>query len=250
MTTSATAVRPPAPRRVARRFVPPQHGAWAMLLLPFACGVLIVGFGWPHLPLLGAWLSGYAASYYALQAVKVRRLRRFRPQLALYGGVAVALCLVVVAARPETLGYAPIYALLLAANAGYARRRRDRALANDLVSVLGSCLMVFVVATVADARLGEVAVAFASLLLYFTGTVIHVKTMIRERGSAGFRRASVAYHVLALGVAASLSLPLGLVFALLLARAIAVPMLPLTPKHVGIAEIVASVLLLGAVLAT
>jgi len=36
----------------------------------------------------------------------------------------------------------------------------------------------------------------------------------------------------------------------LLARAIALPMLPLTPKHVGIAEIVASVLLLGAVLAT
>jgi hypothetical protein len=33
-----------------------------------------------HLPLLAAWMAGYLGSYYALQAVKTRRLRRFRVQ--------------------------------------------------------------------------------------------------------------------------------------------------------------------------
>lgn len=74
-----------ARRKTARQFIPPQHGAWAMLLVPWLTGVLVAGFHWAHLPLFGAWLAGYLLSYYALQAIKTRRLSRFRPQLLLYG---------------------------------------------------------------------------------------------------------------------------------------------------------------------
>jgi hypothetical protein len=235
-------------RRTARRFIPPQHGARAMLLVPYACGVAIAGFAWPDVPLLGAWLAGYLFSYYALQWVKVRTWSRFRSQLLLYGGLALLFGGLVVAARPAVLLYGPVYALLLAANAGYARLRRDRALANDLVSVVGSCLVVFVAATVAGAPPRDVAVAFMACLLYFAGTVVHVKTLIRERGSVRYHRASVAYHVLALGVAVWLGPALALVFALLLARAIVFPRLTLTPQRIGITEVVASVLLVAAVL--
>jgi hypothetical protein len=221
-----------------------------MLLLPYLCGVLTAGATWPHVPLLVAWLSGYLLSYYALQAVKSRRPARFRPQLVLYGSVAAALGAVVVVARPQVLLYAPAYALLLGANALYARRRRDRALGNDLASVLGSSLMVFVTATVAGVPPAAVVVPFVAVLLYLVGTVMHVKTMIRERGSVAYHRASVVYHVVAFGVMAWVSLPLAFVFAVLLARAVAYPRLALAPKHVGITEIAASILLLAAVLAT
>jgi hypothetical protein len=220
-----------------------------MLLLPYLCGVLTVGPRWPHLPLLGAWLSGYLWSYYALQAVKTRRPSRFRPQLLGYGAATATLGGVVLAARPSTLLWAPVYALLLAANAGYAHRRRDRALANDLVSVVGGCLMVFVAATVAGGSPRSVVVPFVAVLLYLAGTVVHVKTMIRERGSVAYHRASVAYHLIALGIVCWVSLPLAAVFGLLLARAVAFPWLPLRPKHVGITEIAASALVLVAVLA-
>jgi hypothetical protein len=248
MTAVAAAAVPVRRRRTVRQFVPPQHGAWAMLLVPYVCGVAIAGFAWPDVPLFGAWLAGYLFSYYALQWVKVRRWARLREQLLLYGGVVVVLGGVVVVARPAVLLYAPLYALLLAANAGFARQRRDRALVNDLVSVVGSCLMVFVAATVAGAPLRDLAVAFVACLLYFAGTVLHVKTMIRERGSVRYHRASVAYHAVALGAAVLLGPALALVFALLLARAIVFPWLTLTPKRVGITEIVASVLLVVAVL--
>jgi hypothetical protein len=242
----AAATVTPTRRRGARQFIPPQHGAWAMLLLPWLGGVLIAGFHWVHLPLLGAWLAGYLLSYYALQAVKTRRPARFRPQLLLYGPVAAALGLVVVVARPAVLAYAPAYLLLLALNARYARQRRERALLNDLGSVVQSCLMVLVAATVAGAGLGQVVPAFMAVLLYFTGTVLYVKTMIRERGNAAYHRASVAYHAAACVVAAFLSLPLTAVFALLLARAAALPRYRLAPEHVGIIEIVASALVLAA----
>jgi hypothetical protein len=255
MTTGTIATgtrRPPARRKTVRQFIPPQHGAWAMLLVPWLTGVLIAGFHWAHVPLLGAWLAGYLLSYYVLQAVKTRRLSRVKPQLLLYGPITAALGLLVVTVRPQLLIYAPGYALLLALNVFYARRRRERALLNDLTSVVQSCLMVFVAATAAGtgAGTGQAIPAFTAVLLYFTGTVLYVKTMIRERGNVSYYWASVIYHVFAVGVAAFLSIPIAAVVALLLARSAALPRYRLTPKNVGIIEIVASTLVLITAVAT
>lgn len=249
-TSNVTGRRAPGRRRRIRQFVPPQHGAWAMLLLPYLIGVLIAGFRWPHLPLLGAWLAGYLFSYYALQAIKSRRPGRFRQQLLLYLPSVALLGGIVVLVRPTVLAYAPVYALLLALNGVYAWRRQERAVVNDLVSVVQSCLMVFVVATVAGVPVGRMAVPFAALLLYFVGTVWYVKTMIRERGSVSFYRASIGYHVAAVAAAAALSLPLAVLFAAFAVRAVLLPRRDLAPKQVGLIEIAACVLLAVGILAS
>ncbi|MEU4625375.1 YwiC-like family protein [Actinoplanes sp. NPDC023801] len=230
-------------RRTARQFVPPQHGAWAMLLLPYLAGLLVAGFAWPVVPLLGAWLAGYLLSYYVLQAIKTGRLARFRPQIQLYAPITAVLAVPVVVARPEVLWFAPAYAALLAVNAWFARRRRERALLNDLASVVQSCLMVPVVAVV-----GETPPAWAPfliVLLYLTGTVLFVKTMIRERGSVPYRRASIVYHLAALAAATATGILAAAVFAGLLARAWLLPGRPLAPKQVGFVEIGASILILA-----
>lgn len=236
-------------RRTVRRYVPPQHGAWAMLIVPWLVGVLVAGFEWLHLPLLLAWLAGYLLSYYVMQAVKSRRPQRYRSQLLLYGVATLVAAVPVLALRPQLFWYAPAYALLLAVNLHYAWRRRERALVNDIASIVQGSLMVPVAATVAGVAVAEVALPFAAVALYFFGTVFYVKTMIRERGSAAYYRASVAYHVLALVAVAWLlgPLPAGL-FALLLVRAALLPRRSLTPKQVGILEIIASLLLVLAVL--
>ncbi|BCL14587.1 membrane protein [Micromonospora sagamiensis] len=215
-----------------------------MLLVPWLAGVLVAGFRWLHLPLLVAWLAGYLLSYYALQAVKTRRPSRFRPQLLLYAPITAVVGGLVVLGRPEVLAYAPAYAFLLAVNAYHARLRRERALVNDLASVVQSCLMVLVAATVAGAGISRAALAFVAVLLFFTGTVLYVKTMIRERDNPAYHRISVIYHVLAFAVAACLDITLAVVFAVLLARAAALPRYRLTPKHVGIIEIGTSALVL------
>jgi hypothetical protein len=232
------------PRRALRRFVPPQHGAWAMLLVPWLAGVLAAGFRWPHLPLLGAWLTGYLFSYYLFQAVKTRRPGRVRTQLLVYAIPTVLLGGLVLAVRPHVLWYGPVYAILFAVNVGYAARRRERALLNDFASVVQSCLMVFVCATVADAPAAAVLPAFLAVTAYFVGTVLYVKTMIRERGDAAYYRASVGYHGAVFAVGAWLLQPVAVLFALLLARAVVFPGRPMTPKQVGVLEIAASTLLL------
>lgn len=232
--------------RALRRFLPPQHGAWAMLLAPWLAGTILAGFSWLHVPLLLAWLSGYLVSYYAMLAIKTRRPGRVRAQLWVYGMPTVLFGSVVVALRPAVLWYAPAYVLLLAVNVSYAARRDDRAVLNDVVWVVQSCLMVFICATVAGARPAQVVVAFAVLTAYFVGTVLHVKTLIRERGNARYRVASIGYHVLAAVGAAFIGPLQATVFALLAVRAMALPALRLRPAGIGVVEIVASVAVLMA----
>jgi hypothetical protein len=234
-------------RRPARRYLPPQHGAWAMLLLPWLAGVLTAGFRWLQLPLLLAWLTGYLLSYYLFLAVKTRRPGRVRAQLLVYAAPTVLVGGLVLALRPDLLWYAPAYALLLAINVGYAARRNERSLLNDLAAVLQSCLMVFVCATVAAVPPVGAVVAFVLVTAYFTGTVLHVKTMIRERGNARYRWASIGYHLAAfVGMLWIGPVAVG-VFALLLLRASVLPGRRITPVRIGVIEIAASLLVLLAV---
>jgi hypothetical protein len=227
-----------------RRFIPPQHGAWAMLTVPYLAGLAAAGYRWPDAPLLGAWIAGYLLSYYAFQAVKSRRVRRYRDQLLLYAAIAAPLAALVVVARPRVLVYAPVYAALFAVNTWYAARRRERALTNDLASVLQSCLLVFVVATIAGARPATVVAVFTLCLAYFLGTVCYVKTIIRERGNPTYLRLSIGYHLVALAVAAWFGLMPVALFAWLLVRAALLPGRGWTPKRTGVVEIVNCVLLL------
>lgn len=238
------------PRRAApvrRRFIPPQHGAWAMLAVPYIAGLIAAGYRWADVPLAGAWLAGYLCSYYLFQAVKSRRPGRYRAQLLLYGGVATALAAVVIVARPAVLWYAPLYATLLGVNAWYAARRRERSLVNDLAAVLQSCLVVPVVATVAGRPPATVLPVFVLCLAYFAGTVFYVKTMIRERGNRAYRRWSAGYHLVAVVAAAWVSLPAAGLFAWLLVRAVVLPSRGWSPKRVGMIEMVNCGLLLACV---
>ncbi len=229
-----------------RRFLPPQHGAWAMLLLPWLVGTIVAGFRWLHVPLLLAWLTGYLTSYYGLLAVKTRRPGKVRAQLWVYGVPTVVLAVLVIALRPAVLWYAPAYGVLLAVNVAYAARRDDRALLNDLALVAQSCLMVFVCATVAGAPLRELVVPFAAVTAYFVGVVVHVKGLIRERDNPRYRWASVSFHLVAFIASLWFGVALAVVFGLLALRAIALAGRQLRPGVLGIVEIAASLALLGA----
>lgn len=82
-----------------------------------------------------------------------------------------------------------------------------------------TCLIVFVLATIAGARPATVLGVFALCLAYFLGTVCYVKTIIRKRGNPTHLRLSIDYHVLALAAAAWFGLMPAALFAWLLARA-------------------------------
>lgn len=78
---------------------------------------------------------------------------------------------------------------------------------------------------------------FLLLVLYFIGTALYVKTIIRERKNIRYHYASVIYHLVILLFATWLKLPLFVPFLIFLIRAIWLPKLGLKAKQVGMAEI-------------
>lgn len=105
--------------------------------------------------------------------------------------------------------------------------------------------MTFVVVAAVGAPLGPVLGVVVALLLFFAGSLLYVKTMIREQGDTGFLWASVGFHIVAL-VGAGLVTPALLVpFGWFLARAVILPRRRLSVRQVGLLELAGSLLLAG-----
>ena len=196
---------------------PPQHGAWAFIAVPVLVGMAVAGWsavGWLYLLAL---LVAYPVGYYGGRALtaRIRRgswtrlarreLGRAVPWAVLLGVLGLPL----VVLRPWLvlvgLGLAALWLLGL----WVADRFGERSMANDLVLVAQA--LVAVPSTVAlVAGLGAVSgglaaatwTATALVAGYLVGSVIHVKSLLREAGDLRWRRLDIGWHVLMVVLAA------------------------------------------------
>ena len=181
-----------------------------MLALPFLIGVILrardLVLAWYLLPLFLFWVTGYFAFNAAscwLKAPAQRRRALLRP-LATYGGTAAALgLLTLVVAGPAILGWLPPYVLLVGAGLLLAARRQERVLLGGAVTTAAAALMTLVarftspvdIAISWGSRTVTTALIVTGLVFgYLFGTVLYVKTMIRERGELAWLNASVGWH--------------------------------------------------------
>ncbi len=223
-----------------------------MLAVPFLGGILLGGPAPADLALLVAWPAGYVAVHHGQQWLRLRRVarnpraagRHVRPGLV-FGAGCAALGAPLLFPYPWLVPAALCAVPFVAVNTYHAWRNRERALLNGLAAVVPACGMLAVTYRMGSGSYAGAWPAVAACLLYFGGTVPHVKTMIRERNSPVYRRASVACHALALAAAALLSPWLALPFAVFLARAVLLP--PRRPRIavVGAVELTCSLLLLA-----
>lgn len=252
VTTTASDAR--AARAWTRLWLPRQHGAWAMLAIPILVGVAASRPAPWHLVLAAAALAGYLVSATAQAWLRARRRPSFLPSLAVYGAIFAAAGFALLATFPAlvvaTAVVVPVGALVL----GGARPGTPRDLANSLGQTVIALVLVPAAVLVSGAWDAGVA-ARATLVAagYLFGTVLVVRSVIRERGNRRFVALAVGFHVAVVGAAALvLPWPYALGFAALAARAAALPLVerrrtgtvrPLRPVHVGVVEAVASALL-------
>jgi hypothetical protein len=242
-------VRPIAGHRL---WIPRQHGAWAMLLLPVLLGVAAsVPDPWQLVVAVTA-LAAYLASVTTQTWSRSRRPTAYRLPIAVYGTVAVVLGIVLLVAFPP-LALAAIVVVptgLLVFRGARPGTRRD--LANSLAQVAQALVLVPVTAWVSGSWDPERVIAYTCVAAgYQLGSVLVVRSVLRERDNRGFAALSAGFHVLLVVLAALfLPLPYALVAAGLAARASVLPVAqrrmargstPLRPIHVGMVEIVASV---------
>lgn len=258
----------------ATGWVPNQHGAWAMLILPFVVGVVLrarAGDLQAYLvPLFAFWMLGYFTFHAVSQWLKAPPKRRpalVRPSVVYAASATVAGLTTLALAGWPILGWAPLYLPLLLPALWLASRRQERATLGGALTVAAASLMTLVARFTSPTELGHplddpaTAAALAAtvgLFAYFFGTVLYVKTNIRERGSRGYLAASVLWHAGATALALAGTLLTGLAwwwpafFALTTVRAAVVPRLTpaWTPKRIGFLEVgFSSAALLGVLVA-
>ena len=244
----------PAPRAVSghRLWIPRQHGAWAMLLVPLLLGVAASrASGW-QLVVGGAALAAYLASATAQAWSRARRPPEYRAPLVVYGTLVAILGGVLLVAFPAlVLAGAVVATAGLVALLG-ARPGTRRDLANSLAQVAQAVVLVPVAAWVSGAWDAPTVVAMTAVAAAtMAGSVLVVRSVLRERANPAFAATSVGVHA-AFVVAAALLLPgpYAVLAGALAARAVALPLLqrrlaggrrPLRPVHVGMVELAASV---------
>lgn len=234
----------------ARIWMPHQHGAWAMLALPFLLGIAASTPSPWQLALAIASVAGYLASATGQAWLRARRREPLTLPLAVYGAVFGVLGLALVIAFPPLLAtlvvLAPTTALIVAG----AKPGTRRDLANSLAQAVQAVVLVPSAAWVSGAwDPTVVAIASGVAAAYLLGTVLVVRSVLRARNSTSFTALSVGFHAVLVAPALLLG-PLWVVVALgLTARAAALPWAgrrlagtprPLRPVHVGIVEMVAS----------
>lgn len=222
-----------------------------MLLLPVLLGVAASRPGPWQLVVAAAALTGYLASSTLQTWSRARRPLAYRAPIAVYGTAFAGLGLLLVVAFPALLAMLVVVVptTLIVFHGAQPGTRRD--LANSLVQVAQALILVPAAAYVSGEFDPGRVIAYTLVAAgYLVGTVLVVRSVLRERGNEAFAVLSAAFHVV-LVVLAGVALPLAYaVLAVGLAcRATGLPVIqrrlapgpkPLRPVQVGIVEMVAS----------
>lgn len=221
-------------------FMPKQHGAWAMLIIPFWLGAAASELIWQHVPFFIGWVLLYLATYPLLLIFKKKKIPFYRKWVLIYMIPALVFLMVPLFTTPSIVyfGFSMIPFFIL--NAYFSAKNMDRALMNDL-----SAIIVFSIAGLASSYLPEASInqeavlVFAASILFFTGSTFYVKTMIREKKNANFKWISWTYHLLVpiLWLAAGEAV-VALAAVPSLIRAVVLYGKPISVMKVGIYEIV------------
>ena len=238
--------------------VPPQHGAWAFLIVPLILAAALGAATAVGLVFAITWVVAYPTTYYLARGV-IARLKRGswtdRAQRELraaipWGAATLAGVIALVAARPWIVIPGVVVVGLWSISAVLAWQGRERGIANDLLLVVLAAIatpfMWAVANDVPDVSAVPRAIWLAALvvLVFFIGSVLHVKALIREARDPRWHRASIVFHVAALATAL-ISWWLLIPFGAALIRTIV--MRPgLRPGRIGAVEAVVSILVIVA----
>jgi hypothetical protein len=245
---AATAADAGAPRSL---WFPHQHGAWAMLAVPLLLGVAASRPDPWQLVLAAAAVAGYLFSATWQAWSRARRRPSYLLSLRVYGTVFGLLALLLVVSHPATLVAAAVVVPAAVITILGARPGARREIGDSVAQVVEALVLTPVAAYVSGAfDPPTVAVYTAIAAAYLVGTILVVRSVIRERGNTAFAVGSAGFHA-ALVVPAAIWLPAtyAVVALALTARAIALPLVqrrlagtprPLRPVQVGAVEAVAS----------
>ena len=221
-----------------------QHGAIVMALVPFIYGMLLANPVWAHVFLLLGWFSLYLMTYPFLNLFKGKNLELYKKWSVIYFAAAVIFAIPALIYNWQVLYF--MFAMLpfVAVNIYFTKKKDERNLWNDLAGIL-----IFALAGMGsyyfsdrtfDDKIWLVAL-YPSL--FFIGTTLYVKSVMRERKNPLYLKLSIGFHALCiLGFILVEQYLMALAFVPPFIRAIWLPKKKMSVKQVGFTEMGISLL--------
>lgn len=247
-----------------------------MAILPALAGLGLAGANVTTIWLLACWILCYCVQYATARWLKSRRSRRYLPPTLVYMAVLAVIGVPFILLYPAVLLWSPLFAVLAALSFIAAWKRQERSIWANIAVILAACSMTVVTCWIDNPALASHSpatqssqangiglfspdrwsiptwlaiplphaglIAAAVFALYEFGSVLFVKTMIRERGSRAYLTASWIWHAALTVVGFMVSPWLGGLSLILLARAVTLPVLArrrrIKPMVVGLTELV------------
>lgn len=216
-----------------------QYGALVMALIPCFYGVLMSNPIWQHIFLLLAWLCLYLMAYPFLNLFKGRNMSINIKWSIIYGTLSILFALPALWYNWHIFYFAIAMLPFLAVNIYYVKKKNERALLNDLAGII-----IFAIAGMASYYFSlpsfDEKIWFVALYptLFFIGTTLYVKSVLRERKNPIYLWGSYIYHIICIVVfLVYQEYWLALCYFPALIRAIYLPRLKLSVKSIGLFEL-------------
>ncbi|WP_373100547.1 MULTISPECIES: YwiC-like family protein [Pasteurellaceae] len=219
-----------------------QHGAIVMALLPFLYGMFLSHPIWPHLFLLAGWFVLYLMTYPFLNLFKGRNLPLYAKWSGIYAGAALILALPALYYNWRIIYFLATMLPFVLVNIYYVRQKNERALLNDIAGIIIFALAGMGAYYFPD-RTFDQTIWLVALYpsLFFVGTTLYVKSVMRERKNPRYLQASILFHGLCVvGFILMGQYYLALAFVPPLLRALVLPKVKLSVKQVGFIEMAVS----------
>ncbi|WP_183040942.1 YwiC-like family protein [Salipaludibacillus neizhouensis] len=227
-------------------YLPKEHGAWAMLIVPYLLGVLGTSFSmWQILFFLGIF-TVYCSSGPFLAYIRQPKLgAEVLPPILICGFIGAVCVLPVLIKYPFLLLIIVLATPFFTLNIYFAKKKKERLFINDLSAIIGLSTLTLMAYYIGEQSVNLTAwVLFILSVLFFTASVLHVKSLIRERKNRYFQMFNYSYHSLLLIMPLLFGFAgLSLLFVGSLLRTVFFPRKTmLKPMKIGMVEIITSIL--------
>lgn len=215
-----------------------QYGAIVMALLPFVYGMLLASPVWAHFFLLLAWFTMYLLSYPMLSLFKGKNMAEYKKWTIIYGVAAFLFALPAIFYNWQILFFIAAMFPFVLVSIYYTKKKDERNLLNDLAGIAIFALAGMGSYYFSDRTFDEKILWVAIYpTLFFIGTTLYVKSMMRERKNPRYFWASVIFHLLCVLIfVVSQQFILALAFVPGLVRAVYLPTKKLSVMQVGLIE--------------
>lgn len=177
-------------------FFPREHGAWAMLTIPYWTAALAGGVTIHHLLFFIGIFLIYLTQAPLMIWIKNPGHQKIWPSLLIYLFSGLLFVIPYIFIFPFLIVLSLMIFPFFIINILFAKWKKERLFLNDLSAIIGLSSLAILAWHISGQQLN---VTILQLLIFqvvfFTGSVFHVKSLIRERQNDVFNRMSKIYHV-------------------------------------------------------